>query len=168
MFVEYSVAELEELINVEKMPKIRIVSGKRTVIQQGTAENAINLGKNINVKLLAQSFKAKRHASGSNVFKKGEEITEMHIIVQGKVSIKLDGEIVKSLSSGDLLGEKEMLGDCKTKCDADFSTDGVTIVIKKNEVQNAIALDPVLAYKIIGILGGYINQLQNQLEKIKK
>lgn len=170
MFVEYSLDEIEQLLNAESMPKKKIVS-KRTLQSESSEPRIAPQPKpsngSINIKQLAQKCDVKKYKSGHKLYNKGDKITEMYLILQGKISIVLDGKAIKSLGAGDLVGEAACISGKQTDESAEFSTDGIAILVKKDNLQEVISLEPALGYKLLDLLGRYIQQLLNEIEILK-
>ncbi|MEY4504580.1 MAG: Cyclic nucleotide-binding domain [Pseudomonadota bacterium] len=179
MYIEYSNEEIEEFFIAERAPKTKILAPHRQVAPQPNAPQSSTQPvqpkpvvkkldtKGIDIKHLAQTCSVKRFPIGSKLFKPGEEVTQMHIVVQGKVSIILNGEVVKSLGVGDLVGETALLSGTPCSESAEFATDGIALLVKKNDIQSAISIDPALGYKLLETLGAYIQKLLGEIEILK-
>jgi CRP-like cAMP-binding protein len=178
MFVDYSIGEIEELKLAEAQPKTRILAPAKKLLDNPNAPKSVTPQPKpqtpaeqilkIDMKKLAQICPLKRYTTGMKLYSEGENIKDMFVIVQGKVLITVDGMMMNSLESGDLVGEISFINNTSNNETAEFLTDGVALSISRDNYASAIIAEPALAHKLLNALSVYIQRLLAELEAAKR
>jgi len=75
------------------------------------------------LEIFKDSPKARNIAAGEALFRRGDEASEMYVVLEGKVDISIDGRLIETLEPGSILGEMGIVDHSPRSADAIAATD---------------------------------------------
>lgn len=105
----------------------------------------------------------KTYLLGEYIFKQGDEERDLYYIVSGKVSLYIDGHLLRELQSGDYFGEIAMLVETTRLADAKVESEKAEIVTVSSEnVETLILGEPKVAMKFLKTMAKRLHQGEKQ------
>ncbi|MDH4320222.1 MAG: DUF2225 domain-containing protein [Desulfobulbaceae bacterium] len=107
--------------------------------------------------------------SGENVFVQGEETREMYILLDGRVSVTVDGmELAVIEEQGSYFGEMAKLLDLPRTATVKTLTPCRLLVIQEDVVEEFLAHSPNLGFKLAKILAARLKETTNDLVEMSQ
>lgn len=102
----------------------------------------------------------RNYSPGSTIIEEGEELPVLFLLMEGEVSVHINGLQVAKLESGDFIGEMSFLTEQKTRAKVIVSKDSKIHFWDKEKLKSFLNKNPALLAKFHGAIG---NQLINKL-----
>lgn len=107
---------------------------------------------------LMQRYGSTYH-QGDYVFKRGESTGNLYFLVQGKITIEQNGQVLRTIETGDYFGEMAMLSNTPTIADAIVVSKEADVISMHTDNMETLLLDePKVAMK-------FLRQLATRLQK---
>lgn len=92
---------------------------------------------------------ASHFAAGDTIFAQGDEGHEMFVVVEGKVDILVDGQVVTTLDDGDFFGEMSMIDHSPRSASAIAQTDCRLARVDEKRFSFLIQQTPFFALQVM-------------------
>jgi membrane protein len=107
---------------------------------------------------LMQRYGSTYH-QGDYVFKRGESTGNLYFLVQGKITIEQNSQVLRTIETGDYFGEMAMLSNTPTIADAIVVSKEADVISMHTDNMETLLLDePKVAMK-------FLRQLASRLQK---
>jgi hypothetical protein len=90
-----------------------------------------------------------RCSAGDRVLKQGGVARNMFVVLEGTLEVRVDDELVRVLSPGDVFGEMAFLLERPRAADVYAATDGRILSLSEGTLRKAIASDPEVAAQLL-------------------
>jgi hypothetical protein len=90
-----------------------------------------------------------RCSAGDRVLKQGGVASNMFVVLEGTLEVKVDGELVRVFSPGDVFGEMAFLLERPRAADVYAATDGRILSLSQSTLRKAVASDPEVAAQLL-------------------
>lgn len=112
-------------------------SGERTVNPANLFRNADN---------------QQQLSPGDVIFRKGDQGDYMYVVMSGEVDIVLDGQHIRTLSSGEIFGEMSLIDDSPRSADAVARTNCVLAPVDERRFLFLIHETPMFALHVMSVM----------------
>jgi len=126
----------------------------------------------VDVAHLARLGGIKKFTADEVLFNKGDEGSEMYIILRGKVAVLVDSPdgspvTIAELGPGDFFGEMSLLEGMPRSATIQALDDTIVITIDESNFEQVIAKQPQIAYRIMKGLSSRLRSQNEELSRLK-
>lgn len=89
---------------------------------------------------------------GDVIFRKGDQGDYMYVVMSGEVDIVLDGQYIRTLSSGAIFGEMSLIDDSPRSADAVARTNCVLAPVDERRFLFLIHETPMFALHVMSVM----------------
>lgn len=119
-------------------------------------------------------FKILKHAgdpipylAGATIFSKGDPGDSMFVVVEGRVDIIVDGEVVDTLEDGDIFGEMSLIDNQDRSADAVAGTDCSLVSIDEQRFIFMTDHTPRFALQVLRLVARRLRDRMADLERLR-
>lgn len=114
------------------------------------------------LEIFKDSPKARDLAAGEALFRRGEDASEMYVLLDGKVDVTLEGRLIESLGPGSIFGEMAIVDDSPRSADAVAITAVRVEPIDKEWFLHLLRRSPKFGLHVMSVLA---NRLRKQMQQ---
>jgi CRP-like cAMP-binding protein len=161
MFIEYSDLEVQELVAAANRPKIPIKKS-----QENKEEKKADILK-IDIKSLARQGSVKKYENGHTLFFEGDEGSDMYMILQGKVEVLSNENVVATLETGDIFGEMSLVDNLPRSATIRVSEPLSALVLTRENFNSIVSSEPTIAFRVMQNLSKRIRLMNQEIFMLK-
>lgn len=101
----------------------------------------------------------------TNVFSEGDEGSEMYVVLEGIIALKVGYEIIDIVEAGDVMGEMAIIDAKKRSATAVAKTDCKMVPVSKEKFLTMVQENPAFAIHVMAVLADRIRNMNELLKK---
>lgn len=98
------------------------------------------------------SHNAREVAAGDSLFRRGEPGDVMYVILEGRVDVTIDDDLVESLEPGAILGEMALVSDRPRSANATAAIDSRVVPVDKTWFTYLIRQTPTFGLHVMSVM----------------
>lgn len=114
------------------------------------------------LEIFKDSPKARDVAAGEALFRRGDDASEMYVLLDGKVDVTLDGRLIESLEPGSIFGEMAIVDDNPRSADAVAITAARVEPIDKEWFLHLLRRSPAFGLHVMTVLANRLRSFMQQ------
>jgi CRP/FNR family transcriptional regulator, cyclic AMP receptor protein len=114
------------------------------------------------LKFLKYADDFKTFHTGDVIFKEGDRGDQMYVVKAGNVELRVVGQTVETLESGDILGEMAMLDNEPRSATAVAATDCQIVPIDQTKFQFLLKETPYFAIEVMQIMARRLRRMNRE------
>ena len=117
---------------------------------------------------IADAFEETSRETGQLLFDEGDEEASLFVLVEGEVTISVQGQELKRLGPGDLLGEPSTLDGGPSMEQARAESDIIALELKREPLIELMSQAPAFSIGLSQLLVERIRRLQEEIVRVTK
>jgi len=113
-----------------------------------------------------------KRAQGSYLFRRGDDVTGVFLIVKGKVSLSLDriptSLPTRELGPGSVLGLPAALSDSPYSLSAEVTSEAELVYLPRQDLLDLLRDHSKLCFEVMTILSDELGESRNALSRVRK
>jgi CRP-like cAMP-binding protein len=110
------------------------------------------------LKVIARKSELRKVSEGETVISRGEESSELYIVLEGSADVVDDGEVVHSFGVGEYFGELAALSPAPRTSDVVATSPSLFAVVERDQVFSLVDTIPGVARKMLEGLAGSLRE----------
>lgn len=99
---------------------------------------------------------------GQTIFREGDPGDVLYIVIEGEVTILIDGQPLETLGPGDILGEMALIEDRPRSATALATTDCLLTLVTRQHFLTLIQRTPMFALQVMRVLAHRLRETNQQ------
>ncbi len=104
------------------------------------------------ISLAQNTENQRRYTADETIFKTGELGDYMYIVIDGEVTIELEGVLVRIIGPGSIFGEMSLIDDSPRSADASAKTDCLLALVDERQFLYLVHETPMFALHMMSIM----------------
>ena len=105
-----------------------------------------------------------RHAAGTILFKEGSAGVLMYVVLEGRVSVSIKGEVVGRVGPGGMFGEMALVDQAARTASAAAETDCALLAINRAVFMNLVKANPEFGAALLGAVAKRVRSIAERLK----
>lgn len=101
-------------------------------------------------------------SAGQLIFQQGEPGDTLYIVAEGQVDIRVDGQVIETIGTGDILGEMALIEERPRSASASAVTDCLLVPVTRQHFLTLIQRTPMFAIQVMRVLANRLRRTTQQ------